>query len=290
MMKLISFVTMSVGLVGLAVGGIGFWITAVSLSGLVLFIVIRRYAYIRIPEMEVGVLINHERQAFVRFLPPGRHWINPLAEKMTHTIPTGSGSAAAACAGVQAIGGISLNIEWSLAYNLNPFKIESKSRPKLASKLPHKADLIAVKHMNNCLRHIVGEYTIDELCQPGVHKRLERKVRQLAAERLASLGFELSRVMIGAIEMPAHVKTALEAAQERAWQTANEVKALQQLQQVVSQFSDADMQRLIELERIHVLGQNGVALMYPTAVSANNSNDQTTPAYTHLPEVKLSRS
>ncbi|MCB0011765.1 MAG: hypothetical protein KDE34_07685, partial [Anaerolineales bacterium] len=43
---------------------------------------------------------------------------------------------------------------------------------------------------------------------------------------------------------------------------------LARLHEVISQFSEADMQRLMELERIHKLGQNGVALLYPAAASA----------------------
>jgi hypothetical protein len=86
------------------------------------------------------------------------------------------------------------------------------------------------------------------------------------ATRLAEAGFSFSRVMVGTIDMPRHVKAALEAAQERAVQIENEARSLARLHEVVSQFSEADMQRLMELERIHTLGQNGVTLMYPTAV------------------------
>jgi len=237
---------------------------AVFLLGLILGILGRRAA-VSIHEMQVGVVYNRANHAFVRFLSPGRHWLIPFAEQVGALISTAPQTANGRCLGVQSSGGIVLDVEWSLSFNLNPFKIPAGTRPKLARSLPRQATAMAVKHVNNCLRHVIGQYTIDQLCQAGVQKRLERQVRQLAAERLADLGFELSRIMIGAIEMPPHVKAALEAAHRRALQAENEAWALARLQTVVSQFSDADMARLMELERIHVLGQNGVTLLYAMA-------------------------
>lgn len=240
---------------------------ALLLWGLILAIVGRR-AIVSIQEMEVGVVYNRTDHAFARFLPPGRHWLIPFAEQVGAVISTASQTANGRCLGVQSSGGIVLDVEWSLSFNLNPFKIPAATRAKAARSLPGKAAAMAVKHVNNCLRHVIGEYTIDQLCRPGVQKRLERQVRQLAAERLANLGFELSRVMIGAIQMPPHVKATLEEAHQRALQAENEAMALARLQTVVSHFSDADMARLMELERIHVLGQIGVTLLYATAVPA----------------------
>lgn len=238
---------------------------ALFLSGLVLWMVGRR-AVVLIHEMEVGVVYNRVDHAFARFLSPGRHWLVPFVEQVGAHISTAPQTASGRCLGAQTSGGIVLDVEWSLSFNLNPFKIPAEACPRLARSLPRKAVAIAVKHVNHCLRHVIGEYTIGQLCQPGAQKRLERQVRQLAAERLADLGFELARVMLGAIEMPPHVKATLEAAHQRALQAENEANALARLQTVISHFSDADMARLMELERIHVLGQNGVTLLYATAV------------------------
>ena len=105
-----------------------------------------------------------------------------------------------------------------------------------------------------------------------ISQRGAEKAREAIDQRLRPLGFEVSRVMIGAIEMPPHVKSALEAVHERQTQAENEANALSLLQQVVSQFSDADMQRLIELERIRNMGQHGVILPYPTLFEADRVN------------------
>lgn len=220
---------------------------------------------VHIHEMEVGIVYNSVSQVFLRFLPPGYHCLVPLVEQIGALISTAPQTASGRCHNVQTSSGIVLDVEWSLSFSLNPFRIPAANRPKLARSLPHKSTTIAVKHVNNSLRHVIGEYTIDQLCQPGMLKRLERQVRQLAASRLSESGFELSRVMIGAIEMPSSVKAALEAAHQRSLQAENDARILARLQSVVSHFSDADIQRLLELERIHALGQNGVTLLYTAA-------------------------
>lgn len=271
MFKAITMATVATAAAGLFWGGIGVWLMVVLTISLGTVWLIHRYGYVRVPEMQVAVLYNTGSQTFARFLPPGKHWIMPFVEHVESMISTAPETTQGKSTGIQASGGLTLSVEWSVAYNLNPLKVTADTRAKAARTLPAKAALVAKKHMSNCLQHIIGEYTVEQLCQPGIHKRLEREVRQLLAERLASLGFEISRVMIGVLELPAHVTSALEAAQERQLQAEHEARALAHLQKVISQFSDADMQRLMELERIHVLGQNGVALLYPAGLERTGS-------------------
>jgi len=260
--------------------GLILWATAVSLLILLGLVAYNQYGFVRIPEMEVGVLFNKHQQSFARFVPSGRHPVNPLTEQFSHTIPTGSGSANGRCLAAQTSGGIALDVEWSVNFDIDPFQIKASARPKLARNLPKKANSIVTKHLNNCVRHVLGEMTIDQVCEPGATRRLERAVRQQLTSRLSEAGFSFSRVMIGAIDMPRHVKAALEAAQERAVKTENEARSLARLQEVVSQFSEADMQRLMELERIHTLGQNGVTLVYPS--TAHQSGKVGRPSFTGL--------
>lgn len=224
------------------------------------------WGHVQIPELEVGIVYNTRKKQFARFLPSGRHRLAPFVEQVQATIPLTSGSASDRTSGVQTSGGIALNVTWTVSYTLNPFRIAADKQAKLARSLPTKAASVVTKHMGNCLQHVLGDYTVEQLVRSGSHKRLERELRQCLAERLADSGFEVSRVMIGAIDLPAPVRKALEAAEERRLQTENEVQALSRLQQVISRFSDAEVQRLLELERIHALGQHGVALYYPGMV------------------------
>ena len=244
-------------------GGSALFLAAAAAGILMLLVVtVWQQTVVSIPEMQVGVVYRHGGNQYARFLTSGSHYIKPFVEQLGPSIPTNPGSVNGRCQNTQTIGGLPLSIEWAIAYNLNPFRISPEKRPKLARTLPEKSGKLAVTHVNNILRHIISEYTIDQLIEPGIQRRLERQVRQQVAERLSSLGFEISRVMIGAIDMPEEVKQALASAHQRKLQAENEAQTLEKLQQVVSQFSEADMQRLIELERIHALGQNGVTLMY----------------------------
>lgn len=245
-------------------GGAPFFVATAVLATLTLLAAAAwQRAIVTVPEMQVGVVYRNGGAHYSRFLSPGTHLIKPLVEQPGASIPLDPGSVNGRCDSTQTIGGLPLSIQWTLSYTLDPFRISPDKRPKLARSLPTKSASIATKHVNNILRHIISEYTIDQLIEPGIQKRLERQVRQQVAERLSNAGFEISRVMIGAIEMPQEVRATLAAAHQRKLEAENEAHTLEKLQQVVSRFSDADMQRLIELERIHALGQNGVTLMMP---------------------------
>ncbi len=255
----------------------GLWVTAVSILLFVGVWLLLSRSLVRIPDMQVGVVFNAEAQRFLRFLPPGRHWIMPFAERVGEPISTAPGTLQGSSKGVQVSGGIPLTIDWSLNFSLNPWRIAPEKAPKLALSLPRKTAVLSTRQMDNLFQHVLGEYSVEDLIQPGAHRRLERQVRQQAAVRLAPFGIEISQVMIGAMELPLPVQTALEAAQERRLHAENEALALTRLQQAVSQFSELDMQRLLELERIHRLGQNGVALWYSAVSDLSTYHEAQTP-------------
>lgn len=225
---------------------------------------IQKEGKIVVPELTMGAIYQRKGDRFLRFVEPGTHWINPATEMLGELINTGGQTASAHTKGIQAIGGLSLEVEWALAYNLEPDKLTAAMRPKMARALPSKSAAIAKQHLNNCLHHVIGDYTMEQLCEPGIHRKLEREVRQLARTRLEPMGYNIARVMIEAVHMPKQVMQALEAAHQRDMQAENEARALERLQKVVSQFSKDDMDRLMELERIHIMGKHGIAMVYPT--------------------------
>lgn len=249
-----------------------FWGTAVFATFFLILTMMKQWTLVTIPEMEVGVVFRRDGNRFARFLAPGHHWMMPLTEKFHSTIPLNPGMVSETCRQVQTKTGLAVDIAWSATYTLDPFQISPALRPKLARTLPKKSAKVAGNHINNVLRHIVGQYSIADLYEAGVQNRLERHIRQQATVRLAQLGFNISRVMIGAVEMPPQVRTALESALEQRLQTEQEVMALERLHQVISRFSEADMHRLMELERIQKLGQNGVTYLYTPPTASPNSD------------------
>ena len=164
--------------------------TAVFTAILLIFNAIKQLAYITVPEMEVGVVFRRDEGRFVRYLTPGRHWIRPFTQEFRTTIPMNPDTASETCYHVQTSNGLGVDIEWSLAYNLDPFQIKVDSKAKLARTLPRKSGKLAAKHVNNVLRHIVGQYSIEDLYASGVQSRLERQVRQQVTARLSKLGFK----------------------------------------------------------------------------------------------------
>ncbi len=242
----------------------GFIATAALITFAGIWFTYKKSAKITVGEMEVAVVYKNDGKNFARFLPAGTHWINPIEEQISEVITTAGQSVRGQSKQAQTIGGLPIQVNWVAQFALTPLKIEKAVAPKMARALPSKAAAIAKQHVDNITHHVIGEHTMEQLCQPGIQQKLERRIRQLAKTRLESLGFNISRIMIEAIHMPKHVVKALEAAHERELQAEQEARALERLHRVVSRFSDEEMQRLMELERIHTLGRNGVTMVYPT--------------------------
>ncbi len=229
----------------------------------------RRWAYVRVPELELAVVKQAGSNKFIRFLPSGGHWVMPFREDAKTRIDLSPPTVKGKTTGVQTIGGLSLTIAWELAFSLDPMRVHPQNQPNVARLLAKKTAVTAQKHLANTLHHIIGGYTIEQLTLPGAHQKLEEELMRQIRRRLSPLGYDVSRVMIGAIDMPAQVKAALEEAHKQEMQTELDARTLARLQKVISQFSDADMQRLIELERIHK-GQSGVVLPYPAMFDQGN--------------------
>ena len=167
------------------------------------------------------------------------------------------------CIQAQTNGGITVTVNWSMTYVLNPDNVAVDFWPQMARVLPHFSDRIVRKHGNNCVAQLVSELPVEALMAEGARGRLERQLRQRLGERLRPFGVQLFRVMLLGVELPAQVQVTLEAAHERIVHANSEAMALERLQRAVNQFSDADMERLIQLKQLHELGQNGVTLPLP---------------------------
>ncbi|MEM7801610.1 MAG: SPFH domain-containing protein, partial [Chloroflexota bacterium] len=138
--------------------------------------------------------------------------------------------------------------------------------PNLARSLPTKEKALSMvaKHVNHIAHLVLEQHSVNSVIEAGAQARLEREIRQLAQTRLDDSGVKISRVMIDAIHLPHKVRASLAAAHEREMSIEAEARGLERLHSVINQFSDIDMARLIEIERIKLLGKNGVTMLYPT--------------------------
>jgi hypothetical protein len=218
------------------------------------------YIWVRVPALEAALVFNAETKAFVRYLYPGRHFLFFPWERIEERLSLTASSVRGKCTQAQTNGGITVTVNWSLTYIVNPDWVDWDLWPRLAHALPHYANQMARNHGNNCVARMVSELPVEALTDAGARGRMERQLRDRIGERVRPFGLQLFRVMLLGIELPVQVQATLEAAHERVVHANSEAQALERLHRAVSQFSDAEMAWLIQLEQVHALGQNGVSL------------------------------
>lgn len=238
-----------------------------AVTGLLVWL---RQGQISVNELEVAIVFDRQRNRFSRFLPSGTHWINPFREEITARLSTAGQSVKGISKGGQTSGGIAVSVDWQVSYSLKPERINPADAPKLARSLPLKSGAIVTKHINHIIHLVLDRYKIADLIQSGAQTRLEREIRLQLRARLDKLGIDVSRVMLDGIHLPHKVRESLAAAHEREMRIESEARGLERLHSVINRFSDADMARLIEIERIQLLGQNGVTMLYPAEAQLGN--------------------
>lgn len=265
MWKIISFgTTLGFGIIaGLNFGPLAFLLPVIFVTAIFGFIAYSRIARLTLGELESALVVNRGTGNFVRFLAPGNHWIDPLTETVKANIPLASQSVTHVSEGIQTCGGIPVKISFRAGYAIEPNKIARKNLAKMARALCGKLDGMVQKRVTASLQHIVGDITPQKLTAQGAIKRLERQVKQICKAKLEDKGVKINEITIESIQLPKHVRESLEAAHERELFAEQEARILERLHQVIGNFSDQEMDRLIELERIQTLGRNGVTMMYP---------------------------
>ncbi len=252
--------------------------------------VIQHLFFVHIGELEFGVVFKRHTGNFSRFLDSNnRYFINPLNERLTDRIKRGAQKAETTIT-IRTKEGIPVEIKWAVSFKVNVHNIKKEIRFKLARSLPKSADKIVGGKAVQSLRHIVEQKSVQELYHQDSAKLLEKQLCDQLNARLQlrhkeaystngvspipaldkdapiqGLGFEpipWFDVHIVSIEMPEQIEKALEAAHERRLQTETAAAALESLRRVVTRYSDKDMERLAELERLRVLDGQGGSLVY----------------------------
>lgn len=169
---------------------------------------------------EDSMAITVDRDGFVkRVLPAGRHVLYPF-EKIDISIETKAKLARNQTTAIATAEGILVSVNWSGVYVLHPDLITDQVSQRLRS-LPN-ADQAIARHVDICLRKLVGNYTVADLFKPAIRERVERQLSQLVAERLRPLGIVLSSLNFQTIELPREVTEAL-----------NKAKAIESLDGVI---------------------------------------------------------
>jgi regulator of protease activity HflC (stomatin/prohibitin superfamily) len=243
---------------GLIWGGMAASLTLLGVIGWQL----ARHAWVTVPEESAAVVIDPDRGRFLRLLPPGRHRLRPFVERVEALLPLGSETAVGRCR-AYSDGGLPLTLSWQAVYQLEPDRLAPGDQTRLARKLARKHGQLLASEAVASLQQAMSTTPLHGLLGSGGRGRLERDARQAAAVELGRFGITLKRLRVVDIDLPPDVTTTLAAAHERAVEAESRAAALTRLQAVISEFSEADMQRLTELERLRLLGQNGLAYGWP---------------------------
>ncbi len=239
--------------------GLGVTIAIAIFAALGAVYFFRRFCYIHLNEMEVGVLFDSEGN-FSRFIDSGHHFINPFKEHLTDKLPKGSQSGKGVAKQIRTKEGIPVDIQWDVSFFIDVRKILPGIEHKMARALPKYAVNMVSGRVLHSLRHLVEEMGIEELHTKSSIKQLEEALRMEVSRRVKNLGIleiDKSDVKLGPITMPPNVEKALEANYELKLR----VEALNMLQQAIDKFTDTHMARLSELERLRIL-DNGDTQFY----------------------------
>ncbi len=218
--------------------------------------------WVRVPELEVALVSHMGSKGFVRYLPAGHHFLFP-PERISSRISTAAETVRGKCIQALTHGGVTVTVNWSITYTINPRTIAAELWPDMAHILPRSANKLLRTHSNDCVGQVISELPTTALTDKGSRGRLGRQLRETLHERMTPFGIQIYSVMVMGVELPEQVQMALEAAHKRQIYANSEAAALEQLQRAVSQFSDEDMDRLLQLKQIHEMGQHGVAFQMP---------------------------
>jgi len=233
------------------IGLTGLTIVTALLMGLCALMIVQRFSYVHLNEMEVGVIFRRDGN-FSRFLPPGHHFINPFLEYRDSIIPKGPQTTKGTATQIRTKEGIPVTIHWNVSFFIDVTKIMPGIENKMARALPKFAVNMIGGRVLHSLRHTVEKMSIEELHTDGAIKKLEDVIGAEIHKRAVKLGvlpIMENDMRLGPIEMPPQVEKALEVNYERQLT----VEALKKLQEVIDKFTDAHMEKLGELERLRIL-------------------------------------
>lgn len=146
---------------------------------------------------------------FKRLLPTGRHVLYPF-ERVDFTFETKTHLTMGQGQAVATGDGLLVNINWSGLYALQPDLITENVSQRLRN-LPNAQKAIG-RNVDILLRKLVGEVTAQDLFNPVIRDRLERRLTQLLTDRVRPLGIACNGFNLQAIELPVEVVEALNKA------------------------------------------------------------------------------
>lgn len=176
----------------------------IALVGATLLILL--YASVAyVPAGNVGVLTLFGRVTG-EVLPEGTHLINPFKGNNTMSIRT---QELKETASVPSDEGLVMTLDTSLLFRLSP-EIAAQVYQKIG---PNYVDVIVEPNMRSAIRSVTAAHSASALYTGG-REEVAQKIYDELVRQLSSRGIEVQSVLLRDIQLPAMLKTSIEAKQQ----------------------------------------------------------------------------
>ncbi|MFN3929286.1 MAG: SPFH domain-containing protein [Thermoflexus sp.] len=227
-------------------------ILLLSIFGVALSALLLRSLWVAVPELRAAVLWNRWHQGLGRVLVgPGIYAILPGVERIWGWLDLQPRVLSGVTREIVSADGMPLEIDWQVIYRIDPFRILPENRSVILHALTKDAGSMVRIWMEESLRARVGSQVVGDLITGGL-QRLAGRVHADLSRRMATRGIEISAVMLRAIRPPLDYQRALIQA-----------RAFDVLREALRQFTDQDLQRVMDLERVRILGAEEGLLILP---------------------------
>jgi len=191
-----SEVFMARGRVGLSLWGI---------FGSVLFLILLYAAIAYVPAGHVGVLTLLGRVTG-EVLPEGTHLVNPF--KVNHAMSVRTQELKEA-ASVPSNEGLIMTLDTSLLFRLNPQKAAEAFR-RIG---PRYVQVIVEPNLRSAIRSVTAAHSANAL-YTGAREEIAQTIHNELARQLGPRGVEVENVLLRDVQLPAMLKTSIEAKQQ----------------------------------------------------------------------------
>lgn len=215
-----------------------------------------RYVFPRVGELETAVLFNRETRAFERFLPPGRHWLQPW-HRIEASVSIMPRPLTGTCRTAQTRDGITLALRWSLRYVFEPTAVTPQMAPIVARIVIQGSERLVHAYVNDALRHLANGMHAYQLFASD-REAVEANLQAVVDGQLARFGMRVLRFMLTDLQFPPEFEAAYLEAQQRMMRAGTDGEALHMLYDRLRHLPDADKQWVVTLLKFAEMGRHEV--------------------------------
>ena len=198
----------------------------------------------RIPTGHVGVLTRFSAVTG-RTLPEGLHWINPLDAVQEMSIRTETKKETAS---VPSNEGLMLSLDTTLQYRL-----DSQKAGQVFQKIGLEfEDKIVEPNMRSAVREVMASHNANAL-YTSARQEVANQIQEILVSKLAPEGIVIESVLLRDVQLPAMLKTSIEAKQQ-AEQDALRMSFILQKEKQEAERKRIEAQGIADFQKIVAAG------------------------------------